>query len=68
MDSRSTGGSVGGAAAITRGSGHSRIPTRRVAIRRTRTRAAVDAGEAAPHVDPELTSRLLFGAWNGMSP
>ncbi|MEA2172181.1 MAG: hypothetical protein QOF76_5481 [Solirubrobacteraceae bacterium] len=28
--------------------------------------AAVTAGEAGDHVDPEVTSRVLFGAWNGM--
>jgi AcrR family transcriptional regulator len=28
--------------------------------------AAVTAGEAGAHVDPDLTSRLLFGAWNGI--
>jgi AcrR family transcriptional regulator len=28
--------------------------------------AAVAAGEAGTHVDPERTSRMLFGAWNGM--
>ena len=28
--------------------------------------AAVAAGEAGAHVDPDLVSRLLFGAWNGI--
>lgn len=28
--------------------------------------AAVSAGEAGPHVDPDLACRLLFGAWNGI--
>jgi TetR/AcrR family transcriptional regulator len=28
--------------------------------------AAVAAGEVSPRVDPELTSRVLFGAWNGI--
>ena len=28
--------------------------------------AAVAAGEAGPHVDPELTARVLFASWNGM--
>lgn len=28
--------------------------------------AAVDAGEASARIDPDLTSRLLFGAWNGI--
>ncbi|WP_372788101.1 TetR/AcrR family transcriptional regulator [Paraconexibacter sp.] len=28
--------------------------------------AAVASGEAGPHVDPELTARVLFGAWNGI--
>jgi AcrR family transcriptional regulator len=28
--------------------------------------AAVEAGEAGPHVDPERTALMLFGAWNGM--
>lgn len=28
--------------------------------------AAVDAGEAGDHVDPERTAMMLFGAWNGM--
>jgi TetR/AcrR family transcriptional regulator len=28
--------------------------------------AAVAAGEAGPHVDPDLTSRVLFASWNGM--
>ncbi len=33
---------------------------------RDRIAAAVLAGEAGDHVDPVLTSRVLFGAWNGM--
>lgn len=33
---------------------------------RDRIGAAVACGEAGPHVDPELTARFLFGAWNGM--
>ncbi|WP_320669993.1 TetR/AcrR family transcriptional regulator [Patulibacter defluvii] len=33
---------------------------------RDRIAAAVDCGEAGPHVDPELTARFLFAAWNGM--
>jgi hypothetical protein len=28
--------------------------------------AAVAAGEAGPHIDPTITARVLFGAWNGM--
>lgn len=28
--------------------------------------AAVAAGEAGPHVDPELTAQVLFASWNGM--
>ena len=28
--------------------------------------AAVQCGEAGAHVDPERTSRVLFGAWNGI--
>ena len=28
--------------------------------------AAVEAGEAGEHVDPDRTSMMLFGAWNGM--
>lgn len=28
--------------------------------------AAVRCGEAGDHVNPERTSRMLFGAWNGM--
>lgn len=31
-----------------------------------RLAAAVEVGEAGDHVDPERTSRVLFGAWNGM--
>jgi TetR/AcrR family transcriptional regulator len=33
---------------------------------RDRIAAAVDAGEASPHIDPTITARVLFGAWNGM--
>jgi AcrR family transcriptional regulator len=33
---------------------------------RDRIAAAVAAGEANASVDPALTSRVLFGAWNGM--
>lgn len=33
---------------------------------RDRIAAAVDAGEAGQHVDPDLTARVLFGAWNGI--
>jgi TetR/AcrR family transcriptional regulator len=33
---------------------------------RDRIAAAVSGGEAGPHVDPELTSRVLFASWNGM--
>lgn len=28
--------------------------------------AAIDAGEIGEHVDPALTGRVLFGAWNGI--
>jgi AcrR family transcriptional regulator len=33
---------------------------------RDRIAAAVELGEAGPHVDPHLASRFLFGAWNGV--
>ena len=33
---------------------------------RDRIAAAVAAGEAGSHVDPELTARVLFASWNGM--
>lgn len=33
---------------------------------RDRIAAAVAAGEAGPHVDPDLTARVLFASWNGM--
>jgi AcrR family transcriptional regulator len=33
---------------------------------RSRIAAAVAAGEAGGHVDPDLTSRVLFASWNGM--
>jgi AcrR family transcriptional regulator len=28
--------------------------------------AAITAGEASPRINPDLTSRVLFGAWNGI--
>ena len=33
---------------------------------RERIAAAVAAGEVADYVDPEITARVLFAAWNGM--
>ncbi len=50
-------------------SAHREATARTVAVLerfRDRIAAAVDAGEAGPHVDPELTARVLFGAWNGI--
>lgn len=51
------------------GNSHREATARTVAVLerfRDRIAAAVDAGEAGSHVDPELTARVLFGAWNGI--